>query len=317
MRFCLMLEGQEGVTWEQWLAAAGAAERLGFEALFTSDHYLSVQGAPDRGSSDAWTLLEALAARTSTLRLGTLVSPVTFREPAVLAKAATTVDRISGGRVELGMGAGWWEEEHITHGFAFPPVAERFERLEEQLAIVHGLLTEELFSFPGTHYRLRDATFWPKPVQRPRMPILLGGTTVGPWMQRLIATHADEFNTVGGTPEQVRGRLQRARDAIERAGRGQETLSTSFMTWCYVGRTEDEWRERVERARRRDPKAGPFDGYLAELQPDCILGTPDVASARLREYAEAGVQRVMLNHELFDDLDMLEVIAAEIIPRVG
>jgi F420-dependent oxidoreductase-like protein len=317
MRFCLMLEGQEGVTWEQWLAAAGAAERLGFEALFTSDHYLSVQGAPDHGSSDAWTLLGALAARTSTLRLGTLVSPVTFREPAVLAKAATTVDRISGGRVELGMGAGWWEEEHITHGFAFPPVAERFERLEEQLAIVHGLLTEDLFSFPGTHYRLRDATFWPKPVQRPRMPILLGGTTVGPWMQRLIATHADEFNTVGGTPEQVRGRLQRARDAVERAGRGQETLSTSFMTWCYVGRTEDEWRERVERARRRDPKAGPFDGYLAELQLDCILGTPDVASARLREYAEAGVQRVMLNHELFDDLDMLEVIAAEIIPRVG
>jgi F420-dependent oxidoreductase-like protein len=317
MRFCLMLEGQEGVTWEQWLAAAGAAERLGFEALFTSDHYLSVQGAPDHGSSDAWTLLGALAARTSTLRLGTLVSPVTFREPAVLAKAATTVDRISGGRVELGMGAGWWEEEHITHGFAFPPVAERFERLEEQLAIVHGLLTEDLFSFPGTHYRLRDATFWPKPVQRPRMPILLGGTTVGPWMQRLIATHADEFNTVGGTPEQVRGRLQRARDAVERAGRGQETLSTSFMTWCYVGRTEDEWRERVERARRRDPKAGPFDGYLAELQLDCILGTPDVASARLREYAEAGVQRVMLNHELFDDLAMLEVIAAEIIPRVG
>lgn len=317
MRFCLMLEGQEGVTWEQWLAAAGAAERLGFEALFTSDHYLSVQGAPDRGSSDAWTLLGALAARTSTLRLGTLVSPVTFREPAVLAKAATTVDRISGGRVELGMGAGWWEEEHITHGFAFPPVAERFERLEEQLAIVHGLLTEELFSFPGTHYRLRDATFWPKPVQRPRMPILLGGTTVGPWMQRLIATHADEFNTAGGTPEQVRGRLQRARDAVDRAGRGQQTLSTSFMTWCYVGRTEDEWRERVERARRRDPKAGPFDAYLAELQTDCILGTPDAASARLREYAEAGVQRVMLNHELFDDLDMLEVIAAEIIPRVG
>jgi F420-dependent oxidoreductase-like protein len=317
MRFCLMLEGQEGVTWEQWLAAAGTAERLGFETLFTSDHYLSEKGDHDRGSSDAWTMLAALAARTSTIRLGTLVSPVTFREPAVLAKAATTVDRISGGRVELGMGAGWWEEEHTTHGFAFPPVPERFERLEEQLAIVHGLLTQEVFSFPGKHYRLTDATFWPKPVQRPRMPIVLGGTTVGPWMQRLIATHADEFNTVGGTPEQVRERLQRARDAVGRAGRGQETLSTSFMTWCFVGRTEDEWRERVERARMRDPNAGPFEAYLNELETDCIIGTPDVAAAKLREYAEAGVQRVMLNHELFDDLDMLEVIAAEIIPRVA
>jgi alkanesulfonate monooxygenase SsuD/methylene tetrahydromethanopterin reductase-like flavin-dependent oxidoreductase (luciferase family) len=151
MRFCLMLEGQEGVTWEQWVTAAGAAERLGFEAIFTSDHYLSVQGTPDSGSSDAWTMLAALAARTSTIRLGTLVSPVTFREPAVLAKSATTVDRISGGRVELGMGAGWWEEEHTTHGFAFPPVPERFERLEEQLAVVHGLLTRESFSLPGKH----------------------------------------------------------------------------------------------------------------------------------------------------------------------
>ena len=123
MRVCLMLEGQEGVTWEEWVAAAQTAERLGFEAIFTSDHYFSVMGGRDRGSSDAWTNLAGLAAVTSTIRLGTLVSPVTFREPAVLAKAAVTVDRISGGRVEIGMGAGWWEEEHRTHGFPFPPSA--------------------------------------------------------------------------------------------------------------------------------------------------------------------------------------------------
>jgi len=129
MRVCLMLEGQEGVTWEEWVAAAQTSERLGFEAIFTSDHYFSVQGGRDRGSSDAWTNLAGLAAVTSTIRLGTLVSPITFREPAVLAKAAVTVDRISGGRVDLGMGAGWWEEEHRTHGFPFPPVAERFDRL--------------------------------------------------------------------------------------------------------------------------------------------------------------------------------------------
>jgi F420-dependent oxidoreductase-like protein len=290
---------------------------VGFEALFTSDHYLSVQGDRDRGSSDAWTMLSALAARTSTIRLGTLVSPVTFRQPAVLAKAAATVDHVSGGRVELGMGAGWWEEEHRTHGFPFPPVRERFARLEEQLAIVHGLLTEERFSFRGKHYQLDEAPFWPKPVQEPRMPIVLGGTTVGTWMQRLIATYADEFNTVGGSPEAVRGRIERARTAVASAGRAQDSLTTSFMTWCFVGRTEDEWRGRAETAHALDPDAGPFEDSLRELEADCILGTPDRAAERLRRYAEAGVQRVMLNHSLFDDLDMLEVLAAEVIPRLS
>jgi F420-dependent oxidoreductase-like protein len=316
MRCCLMLEGQEGVTWAQWLAVAEAAERLGFEALFTSDHYLSERGTRDRGSSDAWTMLSALAARTSTIRLGTLVSPITFREPAVLAKAATTVDHVSGGRVELGMGAGWWEEEHRMHGFPFPPVRERFERLEEQLAVVDGLLTQERFSFQGKFYQLENAAFWPKPVQEPRIPIVLGGTTVGPWMQRLIAAYADEFNTVGGSPVLVRGRVDRARTAVDSAGRSQDSLTTSLMTWCFVGRTEEEWRGRVETAHALDPDAGPFDDYLRELEADCILGTPDRAAARLREYAEAGVQRVMLNHSLFDDLDMLEVLAAEVIPRL-
>ncbi len=314
VRFCLMLEGQEGVTWEEWVAMATTAERLGFEAIFTSDHYLSVNGNRERGSSDAWTVMAGLAAVTSTIRLGTLVSPITFREPAVLAKVATTVDHMSGGRVELGMGAGWWEEEHTTHGFAFPPAPERFERLEEQLAVIHGLLTEERFRFQGKHYELAEGTFWPKPWQRPRMPIVLGGQTVGPWMQRLIGAYADEFNTVGGTPEEVHARFQRARAAVGSVGRKQDTLTTSFMTWCFVGRTQEEWRDRVERAWQKDPKAGPFDAYLANLEADCIMGTPEQAVARLRAYADAGVERVMLNHELFDDLDMLEVLAEHICP---
>jgi F420-dependent oxidoreductase-like protein len=317
VRFCLMLEGQEGVTWAQWLAVAETAERLGFEALFTSDHYLSVQGSRERGSSDAWTMLAGLAARTSTIRLGTLVSPVTFRLPAVLAKAATTVDHLSGGRAELGMGAGWWEEEHRTHGFPFPEVRARFERLEEQLEIVHGLMTDDRFSFQGKHYQLEDAPFWPKPIQAPHVPVILGGTTVGPWMQRLIGRWADEFNTVGGTPEEVGSRFGRAREGASAAGRDAGALTTSFMTWCYVGRTEDEWLGRVHLARERAMRAGKFEDELAELERDTILGTPDRAAARLREYEAAGVQRVMLNHELFDDLDMLDVIATEIVPRVN
>jgi len=316
MRVCLMLEGQEGVTWEEWVAAAQTSERLGFEAIFTSDHYFSVQGGRDRGSSDAWTNLAGLAAVTSTIRLGTLVSPITFREPAVLAKAAVTVDRISGGRVDLGMGAGWWEEEHRTHGFPFPPVAERFDRLEEQLEIVHRLFTEDVVTFEGTHYRLEGAPFAPKGVQRPHLPIIVGGDG-GPRVARLVSRWADEFNTVSGPPASVRERIGRVRDRLDSDGRDQSTLTTSLMTWCYVGATEAEAFDRIERARRRAMRAGKFDDELATLRDECVVGGPAQAIDRLREYEEAGVQRIMLNHELFDDREMLEVLATEIIPEVS
>jgi len=311
-----MLEGQEGVTWEGWVAAARAAERLGFEAIFTSDHYLSVMRARDRGSSDAWTNLAGLAAVTSTIRLGTLVSPVTFREPAVLAKAAVTVDRISGGRVEIGMGAGWWEEEHRTHGFPFPPVGERFDRLEEQLEIVHGLLTEDEVSFEGRHYRLDHAPFAPKGVQEPHPPIIVGGDG-GPRLAALVSRWADEFNTVSGPPSSVRERFLRVRDRVDVDGRDQSTLTTSLMTWCYVGATEAEAMERIERARARAMRAGKFEDELATLREECIVGSPARAIEQLHEYEEAGVQRIMLNHELFEDLEMLEVLAAEVIPEVS
>ncbi len=316
VRFCLMIEGQEGVTWGDWLALAETAERLGFEALFRSDHYFSARGANGRGSTDAWVLLAALAARTDRIRLGTLVSPVTFRLPSVLAKSVATVDEISGGRVEIGMGAGWWTEEHTQFGFPFPPTRERFEMLEEQLEIVHRLLTEERFSFDGRHYTLADAEFLPKPVQRPRPPIVLGGKTVGPWMQRLIGAWADEFNTVGGAPDEVRERFGRARDGVAAAGRASETLVTSLMTWFFVAPTEDDYLAKLERARSLDPTAGPFDAYRADIEADCIVGTPERAAERLSEYAAAGVQRVMLNHALYDDLEMLELLATQVLPKV-
>jgi F420-dependent oxidoreductase-like protein len=309
-----MLEGQEGVTWPQWLAIAETCERLGFEGLFTSDHYLSVV-RPDPGSNDAWTLLGALAARTQRLRLGTMVSPVTFRLPTVLAKAATTVDRISGGRVDLGMGAGWWEEEHRTHGVPFPPTAERLEMLEEQLEIVHGLWSEEVFSFESRHYAIEECRLEPKPVQRPHPPIIVGGKG-GPTIARLAAAWADEFNRVGGTPGEVRDTFARVRDVVGRAGRDGSSFTTSFMTWVFVGRTEDEWRARVERARARDPSAPPFDDYLEDVERDCIVGTVERAVERMNEYAAAGVQRFVLNHSLFDDLEQIELLAAEILPRV-
>lgn len=316
VRFCLMIEGQEGVTWDDWLALAQTAERLGFEALFRSDHYFSGRGVTGRGSTDAWTLLGALAARTERVRLGTLVSPVTFRSPSVLARSAATVDQISGGRAEIGLGAGWWTEEHTQFGFPFPPARERFAMLEEQLEIVDGLLTQQRFSFSGEHYALEGAELLPNTVRLPRPPIILGGKLVGPWMRRLVGRWADEFNTVGGTTAEVRERFERARAGIEAAGRKQETLVTSLMTWCFVGETQDDYLARLRRAHVVDPEAGPFDAYRADVEADCIVGTPVRAAERLSEYAAAGVQRIMLNHGLFDDLDMLELLATQVFPKV-
>lgn len=317
MRFCLMLEGQEGVTWPDWLAAAHAAERLGFEAIFTSDHYLSVMRHRDRdrGSSDAWTMLAALAASTDTIRLGTMVSPVTFRHPSLLAKAAVTVDRVSGGRAEVGMGAGWWEEEHRAHGFPFPDTPTRFDMLEEQVEIVHGLLTEERFSFQGKHYQLDDVPFAPKGVHSPHPPIVIGGGG-GPRIAALVSRWADEFNTVGPSPDQAKERFAKVRDRLDADGRAQDTLTTSVMTWCYVGETERQAMRLIERARARAMRVARFDDELDELRAHCIVGSADQAVERLNEYAAAGVQRIMLNHELFDDLEMLDVLAERVFPQV-
>jgi F420-dependent oxidoreductase-like protein len=312
MRFCLMLEGQEGVTWDQWLAMANACETLGFDGLFTSDHYYSVMDMPGRGSSDAWTVMAALAARTQRLRLGTLVSPITFRHPTVLAKVATTVDHISGGRVEIGMGAGWWQEEHRTHGFGFPPTGERFEILEEQLEIVHGLLSDPTFSFESQHYALEDCRFLPKASQQPHPPIIVGGDGK-PRLARLVARWADEFNTVGGTPDEVRVRYARVRDAVDAAGRDQSTVTTSFMTWIYVGRTEAEARAKYAKAQELDPD---LKETYEENARGSIAGSPEQAAERLNEYGAAGVQRVMLNHSFFDDLETVDLLATQVFPSV-
>jgi F420-dependent oxidoreductase-like protein len=318
VRFCLMIEGQEGVTWEQWLSLALACEEHGFEALFRSDHYYSVVGAPDRGSTDAWTLLAALAARTERVRLGTLVSPVTFRHPTVLAKAATTVDEISGGRAELGLGAGWWTEEHQTHGFPFPPVSERMEILAEQLEIVHGLFKEPVFSFEGRHYTLRDCPFAPKPVQEPHLPVIVGGKG-GAGIAQLAARWADEYNTFFVRPDEARERFARVRAAVDAEGRDQDAFVTSLMTQVVVGADRPELIRRVERLMDIDPEdASSPDEYLASLEAQGgVVGTPGQAVERFGAFEEAGVQRIMLQDLLVDDLEMVALLGSEVFPRTG
>ncbi|MEA2411038.1 MAG: hypothetical protein QOC77_1599 [Thermoleophilaceae bacterium] len=222
-----MIEGQDDVGWDDWVALAETAERSGIEALFRSDHYLSDQPEPSHGSLDAWATLSALAAITTTLRLGTLVSPATFRHPSLLAKMVVTADHVSGGRVELGIGAGWLEAEHTAYGFRFEPTRVRMDVLAEQLEIVHRSWKPGPFSFDGEHYRIEDLDALPKPVQQPHPPLIVGGSG-GPRSLALAARWADEYNTPFASPEKCRELRARLDDACEAAGR--EPLPLSVMT---------------------------------------------------------------------------------------
>ncbi len=315
MRVCLMSEGQESVTWEQWVALADACEEHGLEGLFRSDHYASVFGLRERGSLDAWATLAGLAARTDRIRLGTLVSPVTFRHPSVLAKSAVTVDHISGGRVELGMGAGWQRLEHETYGFEFPRRGDRIDLLAEQLEIVHRQWSEESFSFEGDHYRLEEVRALPKPIQEPHPSLIVGGAA-GPRSAGLAARWADEYNVFSSTVAECRERRARVVEACERAGRDPGSLVFSLMTPCVVGADRGEVLERARRALRAMGTDGDPADFL-RAQEAWVAGTPAQAVARLQELEEAGVERIMLQHLDHRDVDMVALIGREIAPAVA
>lgn len=302
MRVNLMVEGQEDVSWEQWVALAGACEEHGLEGLFRSDHYQSVQGRAERGSLDAWATLSALAGVTERIRLGTLVSPTSFRHPSVLAKSVVTADHVSGGRVELGIGAGWLEQEHRAYGFPFHDVGTRMDVFEEQIGIIVRQFTAEAFDHDGRHFRLEGARALPKPVQSPRVPIIVGGSA-GPRSARIAATWADEYNTIFSSPEQVRDRRRAVDEAAERAGR--EPLVFSLMTGCLLGADEAEFRDRAARLQQRQGDGGDLDAWLDGRRAAWVLGTVEQAAERLEEYEAAGAGRIMLQHLLHDDLDMV------------
>ncbi len=282
MRISLMIDGQDGVTWERWLELARAVERAGLEGLFAADHYLALRGDPRDGSLETWAVLAALAARTERIRLGTMVSPVTFRRASVLAKSAVTVDRISGGRAELGIGAGWFEAEHSAYGFPFPPLRERLDELDAQLAEIVR--------------QWADADdVWPKPVQQPRLPIIVGGLAK-PRTVSAAVRFADEYNTWAPTLADARERKAIVDAAAAAAGRAP--LRFSIMVGCVVGADRAEVAERLA---ARDALTGGVDG-------EPVSGTVDEVVEQLRAFAAAGVERAMLQHLVHADLAMIPLL---------
>jgi F420-dependent oxidoreductase-like protein len=309
MELRIFTEPQQGADYGRLLAVARATEQLGFDAFFRSDHYLGMgdgDGLP--GPTDAWLTLAGLALQTSRIRLGTLMSPITFRYPGPLAVSVAQVDEMSGGRVELGLGAGWFEAEHTAYGIPFPPAAERFDRLEEQLAILTGLWETPVgqrFSFAGKFYPVTDSPALPKPVQRPHPPILIGGR--GPRRTpQLAARYADEFNVAFVSIEQTAAVFGRVREACQAAGRDPGSLVYSAGHTVCCGRDEAELARRAE--------AIGWD--LATQRADGLVGTPDEIVDRLGAFAELGATRFYLQVLDLHDLDHLELIASEVMPQV-
>jgi alkanesulfonate monooxygenase SsuD/methylene tetrahydromethanopterin reductase-like flavin-dependent oxidoreductase (luciferase family) len=306
MRVCLMIEGQESVTWDDWVGLAKACEESPIDALFRSDHYQSVMGQTDRGSLDAWATIAGLAAVTSELRLGTLVSPATFRHPSVLAKSVVTADHISGGgRIELGMGTGWLEAEHRAYGFPFPPTGERFELLEEQIEIVRREWDDGKLDFDGEHYEIGDGNAQPKPLSAPN---LIVGGRAKPRSLRLAARWADEYNLVMMTSEECAEAVPAVKRAWQEAERPEPTIS--LMTSCIIGSDEVDLLERSHAtAEIRGEEATDPEAYLEAERPNSLVGTVAQIRKQLAELEGIGVERVMLQYLTHRDLDGVGYIA--------
>jgi F420-dependent oxidoreductase-like protein len=307
--FRVFVEPQQGASYTDQLAVARAAEALGYSGFFRSDHYVAMSGDGMPGPTDSWVTLGALARETSSIRLGTLVTSATFRHPGPLAVSVAQVDAMSGGRVEIGMGTGWFEREHEAYGIPFPPPGERFARLTEQLEIVTGLWGTPLgqtFDYAGTHYALRDCPALPKPVQRPHPPIIIGGLGAKR-TPALAATFADEFNVPFATLDTVQAQYQRVADAVESVGRSPDSMTYSAAFVLCAGRDEAELTRRADAIGRE----------LAEMRSNSpLVGTPQEIVERLGPFTAAGVQRVYLQLLDLADLDHLELFAAEVMPQL-
>jgi alkanesulfonate monooxygenase len=310
MQLRVFTEPQQGATYDDLLTVAKEAERLGFDAFFRSDHYLGMGTPGLPGPTDAWTTLAGLARETSTIRLGTMMTSATFRYPGPLAITVAGVDQMSGGRVELGIGAGWFTAEHEKYGIPFPPTGERFDRLEEQLAVITGLwATEGGFDFDGAHYPVKDSPGLPKPVQRDGHaggpPVLIGGR--GPRRTlALAARYADEFNLPFVPFDEGVEQVDRVRAACEAIDRDPDSLVYSSALVLCVGEDEAELARRAEAIGRE----------VAELRENGLAGTVEEVVEKIGRYAEAGQRRLYLQTLDLSDLDHLRLVAERVAPLV-
>lgn len=310
MDFRVFVEPQQGSRYADQLAVAQAAEALGYSAFFRSDHYLAMSGTGLPGPTDSWVTLGGIARETSSIRLGTLVSSGTFRLPGPLAISVAQVDEMSDGRVEFGLGAGWFEPEHRAYGIPFPPLGERFDRLAEQLDILTGLWTTPLgsrFDYAGQHYQLTESPALPKCVQRPHPPIVIGGvgTTRTP---ALAARFASEFNVPFKSLDVVRAQFRRVRATVQAAGRPADSMIYSASFVVCAGRTDAEISRRADVIGRE----------IAEMRRHSpLVGTPEQILDQLAPYVDAGVQRVYLQLLDMSDLDHLEHFAATVMRNSG
>jgi F420-dependent oxidoreductase-like protein len=309
MKLRIFVEPQQGASYDQLLAVARRAEADGFDAFFRSDHFLTMGGDGRPGPTDAWVTLGGIARETERIRLGTLVTSSTFRSPGLLAIEVAQVDAMSGGRVELGLGAGWYEAEHAAYAFPFPPLGERFDRLEEQFAVLTGLWGTPLgqtFDFDGRHYRLKDSPALPKPLQQPHPPLIVGGGGVKR-TPRLAATYAAEFNLPFSSVEATGEQYDRVRAACEARGRDPQTLRLSAAQVVCCGASEKEVQRRAANIGRQ----------ADELREHGAAGSPDEVVARIEAFAAIGAETVYLQVLDLADLEHLDLIAAEVMPRVA
>jgi F420-dependent oxidoreductase-like protein len=310
MDFRVFVEPQQGATYADQLAVAKTAEAAGYSAFFRSDHYLAMSGDGMPGPTDSWVTLGGIARETSTIRLGTMVTSATFRHPGVLAISVAQVDEMSGGRVDLGLGAGWFEAEHEAYAIPFPPLGERFDRLEEQLDILTGLWSTpvgETYDYSGSYYSIKESPALPKPIQSPYPPIVIGGR--GPTRTpALTAKYASEFNIPFVDLETLKTQYARVEAAVEAAGRAANSLTYSAAFVVCTGRDDAEVAAR----------AAAIGRDLDDLRSSSpLVGTPGEIADKLDPFAEAGVQRVYLQVLDQSDLDHVEFFAAEVIPQLG
>ncbi|MCV7402480.1 LLM class F420-dependent oxidoreductase [Mycobacterium fragae] len=309
MDFRVFVEPQQGASYSDQLVVAQTAESLGFSAFFRSDHYVAMSGDGLPGPTDSWVTLAGIARETSSIRLGTLVTAATFRHPGPLAVSVAQVDDMSGGRVELGIGTGWFEPDHLAYAIPFPPPAERFARLTEQLEIITGLWTApvgETFDYAGAHYAINDSPALPKPVQRPHPPIIIGGLGAKR-TPMLAATFADEFNVPFAPQDTAQTQFERVRAAVQANGRAVDSMTYSAAFVVCAGRDGPELNRRAD-AIGRD---------LDELRSNSpLVGTPNEIVEHVGQFAEIGVQRVYLQLLDLSDLQHLELFAAEVMRQL-